>query len=128
MTSANSASYNAYQGFDLSGYPSYNQPFERCGCGQPSACGNEHKAAVQVKTVTRATRSGGTETVTMVAPAGQLHQNPAQNAFGVWDGNLALLDLVPRQNKRYQPPALPYICDRPVAGTSLCGMAGRCPP
>lgn len=117
------SNYNPYQGMESPFYPSWNQPFDRCSCGQPTACGNEHKQAVQVKQITRATRNGGQETISVVEPIGTFYANTAHRAFAVWDGHLALSDLNGPKFRQYQPPAQPYQCDRNASGSSLCASS-----
>lgn len=121
-------SYNPFGGFNNNDYPGYNQAYDRCSCGQPTACGNEHQAAVQVQTVTRTSASGQKEQVQVVKPIGSFFPDLANRAFAVWDGALALNDLSPPKFKAYRPPAYPYVCDRPMAGSSLCSASGSCNP
>ena len=121
---------NPYAGFESSYYPSYNEAYDRCSCGQPNACGNEHKPAVKLVNVTRATRAGGQETVTVAAPLGQLHQNvAATRAFATWDAQLAMNDLKPPRVSKYYPPALPYICaSRGDMSANMCSKDAFCSP
>jgi hypothetical protein len=123
---------NPYQGFDTPYVPGYNQPFNQCGCGGPDACGNEHQAAVKVENVTRVTATGKRENVTRVVPLGHIYDTVVHKAFATWDGKLALNDLYKPHSRTYRPPALPYVCDRPMAGSSLCsaqgGGSGQCGP
>ena len=122
-------SYNPYQGMESPYFPGYDQSYERCSCGMPDACGAEHKTAVTVRTMTRATQNGKTEHVTMVEPIGKFFHNTAHKAFAVWDGHAALNDLHKPKYKPYQPPAQPFVCDRPMAGSSLWSLSsGTCNP
>lgn len=122
---------NPYQGFDLPYAPSYNDPYNRCSCGAASACGNEHQPAVKVESVTRVGANGQKENVSRVVPLGHIYPSVAHRAFSVWDGALALNDLYAPKQRSYQPPAFPFVCDRPLAGASLCtarGGAAQCSP
>jgi hypothetical protein len=122
-------SYNPYQGMESPFFPGYDQSYDRCTCGMPDACGAEHKPAVTVQTLARTTRSGKVEHVTSVNPIGKFYANTAHKAFAVWDGHLALNDLNQPKSKPYQPPALPFVCDRPMSGSSLCSLSsGTCNP
>lgn len=123
------SSYNPYQGFDTPFYPGYNESYDRCGCGAQAACGNEHKPIVAVKTISRATPGGKMETVTVTQPLGKMYAMNALKPFAVWDGHAALNDLHGPKVRQYRPPALPAVCNRPVAGSSLCGLTqGSCNP
>ena len=115
---------NNYQGFDSPYYPGYNQPYDRCSCGGPDACGNEHKSAITLTTMSRANKNGTTDQLTVVNPVGKMYANTVHRPFAVWDGHLALSDLKPPKVKPYQPPGYAYVCDRPMAGSSLCSMSG----
>jgi hypothetical protein len=113
---------NPYQGFSHPSVPGYNQPFNQCGCGGPDACGTEHQAAIKMATVTRMSATGQREQVTQTVPLGHFYATAPHNAFAIWDGNLALNDLYKSKQKHYMPPALPYVCDRPMSGAAMCNM------
>ena len=121
---------NPYNGFNTPFVPGYNQPFNQCACGFPDACGNEHQPAVKVERVTRVGANGQKETVNRVVPLGHMYQSIMHRPFSTWDGQLALNDLYPKKAKPYQPPAIPAICDRPLAGAALCSAQGgaQCNP
>lgn len=126
-------SSNPYQGFDSPFVPGYSQPYNQCGCGARDACGNEHQPVPKVETIVRATGSGKTETITRLAPQGVVKTALSTRAFSTWDGQLAQNDLhyKPSTGRRpYRPPALPYVCDRPLSGASLCSVQGvtQCSP
>jgi hypothetical protein len=126
-----SQTHNPYQGFDTPYVPGYNQPFNQCGCGGPDACGNEHQPAVKVENVTRVTATGQRETVTRTVALGHFYDTVVHKPYAIWDGQLALNDLYKNKQRGYKPPALPYVCDRPMAGSSLCsaqGGVGQCGP
>lgn len=117
-----------YKGFDSQSVPGYNQPYNQCGCGVPDACGNPHQPSVKVETVKIATATGTTKTVTRVAALGSMYNHINQVPFSTWDGSLALNDLYGPKKKPYRPPAVPYVCDRPMAGSSLCSSSfGKSP-
>lgn len=117
-----------YRGFNSPALPGYNQPFNQCGCGIPDSCGNQHQPSVKIENVKIATATGGTKTVQKVVPLGALYNHVGQVPFSTWDGSLALNDLYGAQKKPYRPPAIPYVCDRPVAGSSLCSSSfGKSP-
>ena len=125
------SSNNPYQGFDSPYMPNYGDPFNSCGCGAASACGNEHQPTVKIQTVTRTTATGAKETVHQVAPLGHIYTSVAHVPFTTWDGSLASNDLYLRKGRPYQPPALPFVCDRPLGGSSLCSAStapGSCSP
>ena len=124
---------NPYQGFNHASVPGYSQPFNQCGCGGPDACGNEHQPAVKVETVLRMSATGQHEQVTRTVPLGHIYAAVTHKAFSIWDGNLALNDLYKPKPRPYMPPALPYVCDRPMSGAAMCGMnggsvSGQCGP
>jgi hypothetical protein len=121
---------NPYQGFSSPFVPGYNQPFNQCACGFPDACGNEHQPAIKIERVTRVGATGQQETVNRVIPLGHMYESIAHRAFTPWDGQLALNDLYPSKVRAYRPPALPWVCDRPMAGASLCSAQGnsQCSP
>ena len=121
---------NPYNGFSSPFFPGYNQPFNQCGCGYSDACGNEHQPAVKIERITRTTMSGQSETVNRVAPLGHIYQSVMHRPFSTWDGQLALNDLYSKKSKHYTPPAIPAVCDRPLAGAALCSAQGgaQCSP
>lgn len=121
--------YNPYAGFSAQNVPGYNQPYDRCNCGLPDACGIAHQPAVKVRVVAKATGGGKVDIQeTVIEPQGNLYRNNANAPFGTWDGHLVASDFNPPRVKPYRPPALPYVCDRPVAGSSLCGVPSKCNP
>ena len=121
--------YNPYRGMESPFFPGYDKPSDNCGCGAPEACGAEHKAAITVETVTRVSKSGQKSSVVVARPIGRMYHHTASKAFAAWDGHLALNDLHAPKVQPYQPPALPYVCDRPLSGSDLCSMnGGRCNP
>jgi hypothetical protein len=123
-----SSDYNPYMGFNSPYYPGYAQSYDRCSCGGPEACGNEHAPAVKVVQVSRATRGGKSETVNVVQPIGEYYRHLGVTPYSTWDGSLAMSDLKPPRYKPYRPPALPFICDRPLQGSSLCTISSPCHP
>jgi hypothetical protein len=119
---------NQYNGFNNSFTPGYNQPFNQCGCGAADACGGEHQAAVKIEKVKMATGTGQVKEVQKVVQLGSFYTHVNQIPFSVWDGSLALNDLYGPNKKPYRPPAIPYVCDRPVAGSALCSASlGKSP-
>ena len=115
---------NPYQGFDTPFVPGYGQAYNQCACGAPDACGMEHQPAVKVENITRVTAAGHKENVTRVVPLGRIYESINHKAFATWDGQLALNDLYKPSVKPYRPPALPYVCDRPLSGAALCSAQG----
>ena len=116
-----------YAGFTSPYYPSYSKPYDQCDCGQPPSCGNEHKSAMQVETITRATKGGGVEHINVIKPIGKFYADIAHRPFAVWDGSLALSSINPKTFSKYIPPALPYVCDRSF-NAQLCSANGECNP
>lgn len=100
------SSYNPNSGFESPFSPNYDRPYGNCDCGQAPACGNrpEPKAF------------------------GKMYEAVQHQSFAAWNGSLAASDLHPRVVKPYRPPALPYVCDRPIPGSSLCASSMKCNP
>jgi hypothetical protein len=117
-----------YAGFTSPYYPSFNKPYDSCDCGAPEGCGNETRPALQIETVSRAVRGGGTQQVHVIAPLGKFYQALPFRPFAAWDGSLALSDLSPKTFKPYKPSALPYVCDRNQNIATLCSSNGQCNP
>lgn len=116
-----------YKGFSSQSVPGYNQPYNQCGCGVQESCGNAHQPSVKIENVKIASATG-TKTVQKVVPLGALYNHVNQVQFSTWDGALALNDLYGPHKKPYRPPAVPYVCDRPMAGSSLCSSSfGKSP-
>jgi len=120
-------SYNPYAGFNTSLNPQYSQPFDGCACGGPDACGVAVKPTIKVKAVAKTTAAGTVEHALEVQPHGEVYVNSAHTPFGVWDNHLVANDLNAPKFRKYQPPALPYVCNRGGMGASLCGI-GSCNP
>lgn len=127
--------YKPYEGMNSPFFPGYDQAYSRCDCGNSNACGAEHRPAVTVRTIARATKDGKTEHVTVTEPIGRFYAETAKKAFAVWDGSLNLAYLSPPKKTAYRPPGVSYICtSRPAEGASLCSTSmgssgfGTCDP
>jgi len=109
-TTQQPSSVPQFHGFDHPFFPSAGRPYSHCDCGIPDACGAPHVA-----------KAYG-------APHAIQHKH---HPYTHWNGQLALLDVKPKKHGKYQPPSLPFVCDRPMPGSQSCAVprgSDTCPP
>lgn len=111
--SVQNSSVPQFKNVDHPFFPQSYRPYTRCDCGLPEACGNSHKITPN--------------------SAGAVHEMPhRQRSFHHWEQAAVKNDLQPRKSRPYEPPANPFVCDRPITGQAqTCAYnagSDRCPP